>query len=82
MPGTHPASLRNHVDRVGEHRLGKAVQCEAMGLRVAGADEHVGGVLELVPLLELWLDPQFVERAANKGGFDPHAEHSETAAGL
>ena len=53
-----------------------------MGLRELGAHDPVGGVLELVPLVELRLDAQPVERAAHEGGLDADAEHAQVPAGL
>src|SRR5665647_2033685 len=47
-------------DRFGEDGLGKAVERDAVGLGELGAHEAVGGVLELVTLLELRLDAQAV----------------------
>ena len=53
-----------------------------MGLGEFGAQHDVSGVLELVPLLELRLDPQPVECAPDEGRFYPHAEQAHSAAGL
>jgi len=69
-------------DGFGEDGLGEAVERDAVGLGVLGAHVAVGGVLELVALLELRLDAQAVERAADERRLHPDAEQAESPAGL
>ena len=53
-----------------------------MGRGELASHHPVGGVLVLVPLLQLWLDAELVERAAEERRLHAHAEHAETTARL
>src|SRR5450631_1402186 len=53
-----------------------------MGCRVLGAHDGVGRVLELIALLELRLDTDFVERSAHERRLHTDPEQAQSPAGL
>src|SRR3954468_9379130 len=59
--------LGNRLGDLLPRRLGQPVESLAMGVGEAGGDDAVRSALVLVPLTELRLDAELVERSAQEG---------------
>ena len=80
--GVDAASAGDGVDRVVEDRLRDAICGLMVRVGELGAHDPVRSVLVLVTLLELGLDAELVEDAAQECRFGRDAEQSQPAAGL
>ena len=77
-----PPPLGDGIDGIGEHGFCEPIQRGPVGLGELGPHDLIRRVRELVPLVELRLDPEPIERAAHERGLDTDAEHADIPAGL
>ncbi len=79
---SQPSRIGDGLHRLAEDRLGQPLQGLAMRRCEVLTQQHVGSVLVLVPLLELRLNAEPVQRAAYEGRLDTDAEQPHPPAGL